>query len=166
MIPKRHRKPVDDGEFSDPLKNYDIAKAQDELERALCDGVIRDLSISPFCSVSPISTIEQAVRKMAGMNIGCLLVIENDKLVGIFTQRDLLMKVIDNFEAMKGKLIREVMTPDPVVVRDTDSPAKAINLMATGGFRHIPVLDVDDKVVGLIGPRRTTEYLQMHLPTG
>ena len=111
MIPKRHRKPVDDGEFSDPLKNYDIAKAQDELERALCDGVIRDLSISPFCSVSPISTIEQAVRKMAGMNIGCLLVIENDKLVGIFTQRDLLMKVIDNFEAMKGKQIREVMTP-------------------------------------------------------
>ncbi|MEX2212880.1 MAG: CBS domain-containing protein [Phycisphaeraceae bacterium] len=164
MIPKRQRKPVEDVEFRDQLKNYDIAHPQDDLERALCEGIIRDIHIAPFATTSPISTVEQAVRKMAGMNVGCLLVIENEKLVGIFTQRDLLMKVIENYEAMKGQLIREVMTADPVIVRDTDPPAKAINLMGTSGFRHIPVLDVDDKVVGLIGPRRTTAYLQKHLP--
>jgi CBS domain-containing protein len=85
--------------------------------------------------------------------------------VGIFTQRDVLMKIVHDYDRVKASPIRQVMTPDPVVVRDTDNPAKAINLMAVGGFRHIPVLDVDDRVVGLIGPRRATAYLKHHFPT-
>ena len=54
----------------------------------------------------------------------------------------------------------------PVVVYSTDVPAKAINLMTTSGFRHIPVLDVDDKLVGVLGPRRLTRYLNKHFLNG
>ncbi len=56
-----------------------------------------------------------------------------------------------------------VMTPDPVCVYETDTPAKALNLMAVGSFRHIPVLDVDGKIVGIVGPSRTSAYLQEKL---
>jgi CBS domain-containing protein len=163
--PKRHRRPVERGEFSDPLKRYDGEPPQDELERAMCEGAVADVPQSPLAMVSPIDTIEHAVRTMADLNVGCLLVVENDRLVGIFTQSDLLLRVADRYPQVKGTLLRDVMTPDPVCVRGTDRPAVAINLMSVGGFRHIPVLDVDDHVVGLIGPRRVTAYLRQYFAT-
>ena len=84
------------------------------------------------------------------------------RAVGIFSARDVLNKVAHD-PATRSKPITEFMTPDPRTVYTTDCPAKALNLMAVGGFRHIPVLDINDKVVGMLGPRRTTEFLQEHL---
>lgn len=162
MNHKRQRRVTDDGDFVDQLKRYDGAPPQDELERAMCEGSVADIPQSPLVTVSPIDTIEDAVHRMADLNVGCLLVVENDRLAGIFTQSDLLLRVIDRYPDIKGMLLRDVMTPDPVFVRNTDIPAKAINLMSVGGFRHIPVLDCDDRVVGLIGPRRVTDYLRNH----
>ena len=49
-----------------------------------------------------------------------------------------------------------------MAVRDTDSPAKAIAIMALGGFRHVPILNVDDNVVGIVGPRRINTYLHQY----
>lgn len=162
MMPKRNRRPAEDGEFSDPLKHYGNAATLDDLERRLLQSTVADMPITPIDTVSPIATIEHAVQRMAEANVGCLLVVEHGRLVGIFTQTDLLLRVVDRYEQIKGTLLRDVMTPDPIVVRDNDSPAKAINLMSMGGFRHIPVLDVDDHIVGLVGPRRTTAYLRQH----
>jgi len=56
--------------------------------------------------------------------------------------------------------LTEVMTANPLVVHETDSPGTALNLMAVQSFRHVPILSVDKKVVGIIGPRRLTDYLQ------
>lgn len=165
MTPKRLRRPTEDGEFHDPLKNYAQPRFEDDLEQALHEGFVAHLPTNPVTLIDADDTVEQAVCSMAENDVGCLLVVEGDRLVGIFTQRDLMMKIVGQYEAVKDSPISTVMTPDPVVVRDTDSPAKAINLMAVGGFRHIPVLDVDDRVVGLIGPRRATAYLKNHFPT-
>ena len=51
------------------------------------------------------------------------------------------------------------MTPDPTVVFENDVPAKVINLMGTGHFRHIPVVDADGRLKGIIGGRRVTQYI-------
>ncbi len=161
---KRNHRSVDEPEFHDPLKNYHPTPPVEDLERALGEGNVARLPITPFACVPPTITIEQAVRKMAQFDVGCLLVVEQQKLVGLFTQRDLLDKVAQQYEQMKERSIADVMTTHPVFVRDTDDPAKAINLMAVGGFRHIPVLDVDDHVVGLLGPRRITAYLRQYFP--
>jgi len=102
---------------------------------------------------------------MADADIGCVLIADEDQhLVGIFTQRDLLNKAVEQFDDVKNQPISDLMTPNPAVVNETENPATAINLMAVGGFRHIPVVDVNDKVVGLVGPRRTTAYLQQYFP--
>jgi len=59
--------------------------------------------------------------------------------VGIFTERDALLKLAG--KSLSGKTIGDVMTRDPVVLREDDTVAVAINKMAVGGFRHIPVVD-------------------------
>ena len=163
MTHKRQRRETETVEFSDPLKRYEGIEPVDDLERALCEGTVSDVTPLSVAIASPIDTIESAVKRMAEMDIGCLVIVEMDRLVGIFTQSDLLRRVVDRYDLIKGTLLRDVMTVFPAFVRDTDSPAKAINLMSTGGFRHVPVLDVDDRVVGIIGPRRVTQYLRKHL---
>ena len=55
------------------------------------------------------------------------------------------------------------MTPNPVCVYETDNAAKAINVMAVGGFRRVPVLNVEDRVIGIIGPKRTVRFLQDYI---
>ncbi len=160
---KRTRRPAEEGEFQDPLKNYDSIDT-DEFEIALREQHVTDIETKPFITMPPDSSIGDVVTKMAEMGIGCVLVTENDRLVGIFTQRDLLMKVVEQYEQVKDKPVSEMMSPDPVAVHEIDSPAAAINLMAVSGFRHIPVLDVDECVTGLVGPRRTTKYLQKYFP--
>lgn len=162
MRPKRQSKRNVTGEFEDPLKNYAAPEHADELERSLSEDTVAAMQTTPFTAVPPTTTVEQAMHMMVRLDIACLLVTEADRLVGIFSERDVLMKIADNFEKLRSQPIEKVMTRDPVSVYETDSPAKAINVMVTGGFRHVPILDVDNKVVGILGPRRVTAYLQRH----
>jgi CBS domain-containing protein len=80
-----------------------------------------------------------ALERMRDAATDCLLVMEDGRLAGIFTERDAVVKLAG--APFDGLAVREVMTPDPVVLRPDDSLAVAIHKMAVGGFRHIPVMD-------------------------
>ncbi len=71
----------------------------------------------------------------------CVLVMADDRLVGIFTDRDAVVKAAG--KRLASIKVRDAMTPDPVVLRHDDPIAIAIHKMAIGGFRHIPILDGD-----------------------
>lgn len=159
---KRKRRDTPPGEFRDPLSDYSPPDYADEMERALCEDSVVDIGIRPFITIPPQTAIEAAVRKMAELDVACLMIAEGDRLEGILSERDLL-RVAEKYEQIKNRPVREIMTPNPVIAHSTDSPAKALNQMAVGGFRHIPVLDVDEKIVGIVGPRRATAYLQHQL---
>lgn len=164
--PKRHHTPPDqspDSVFEDPLSNYDPAEYADDLERVLAEDRVGDFEVTPFASTAPDARIADVIARMAGETYYSIIVVEDRKPVGIFSERDVLNKVATDFDAVKDRPIRELMTPDPVCVYETDSPAKALNLMAVGGFRRIPVLGLDDRVIGVIGPRRTVRFLQRYL---
>ncbi len=146
--------------FEDPLSNYDPPVYADNLEEALCEGRIGEmLDIAPFSAISPNDTIETAVKRMAGNSTFTLLVMEGEKLLGVISERDVLEQVAERYDEVKDRPLHEVMTPEPAYVRALDAPAKAINLMATGGFRRLPVLDEHDHVIGCIGAKRTTAFL-------
>ncbi len=113
----------------------------------------------------PGTSIEQAMRQMAELAVACVLVTDGDRLLGLFSERDVLNKVADRFEQIKNHSVTEVMTPEPMVVHEIDSIASALNLMAVHGFRHVPILNVDEKLVGIVGPRRVSNYLQAHFVT-
>lgn len=157
---RRKRRSAPPGDFSDPLSNYEQPAYVDDFERALTEDEVSQLQHQPFMAVPPSTTVEQALRTMADLDIACLMIAEGDRLVGILSERDVVNKILDTYEKIKDQPVSAVMTPDPVTVHETESPAKALNLMAVGGFRHIPLLDVDEKIVGIVGPRRVTAYLQ------
>jgi len=159
---RRKRRTTDAGDYSDPLKDYSAPEYADELERSLVEDEIHQLKTTPFDTISPDMSVRDAMAKMDEIGVACFMVAEGDRLVGVFTERDVLDKVATNLAAVADGPVRDVMTTGVVVAYETDSAAKALNLMATGGFRHIPVLDVDDKIVGILGPRRVTSYLQKH----
>ncbi len=150
--------------FVDPLSNYDPPVYEDDLERDLCEGQVGEmLRITPFAIISPDVTIEDTVRRMANEDSFALMVVEDGKLLGVVSERDVLDQVAERYDEVKGMALREVMTPEPAVVYANDPPAKAINLMATGGFRRLPVLDEDDRIVGILGPKRVTVFLFQHI---
>ena len=146
--------------FEDPLCNYDPPDYADDLERALCEGEIGEmLQMTPFATSSPDVTMEQAVKLMAGQDSFSLMVVENGRVLGVVSERDVLTQVAERYQEVKDKPLREVMTPEPAVVYANDPPAKAVNLMATGNFRRLPVLNEDDQIIGVVGPKRTTAFL-------
>ena len=81
----------------------------------------------------------EAIERMRREGVDCLLVVEGGALVGIFTDRDAVLKVGTTVDDPRP--LREVMTPDPVVLQQDVPVAVAIHKMAVGGFRHLPIVD-------------------------
>lgn len=158
----RKRNPVEPGEFEDPLSNYDPPQYADELERVLCETKVSQMPMTPVASVERDARVQDALDLMAKHECSCVVVQDAGKTIGVFTARDVLNKIAEN-PATRVEPITAHMTPNPRTVYATDCPAKALNLMAVGGFRHIPVLDVDENIVGILGPRRVTDFLESHL---
>jgi CBS domain-containing protein len=148
--------------FKDPLKNYDPPKHKDPLEKSLTEETVEAIESRPFRAVRPDLPIHAALKALVGLEIACLLVSEDERLLGVFTERDVLDKVAGRYEEIKDRPVSEVMTPEPVFAYETDSAGAALSVMAVSGFRHVPVLDVDDKIVGIVSPPRVTAFLQQH----
>lgn len=89
--------------------------------------------------VSPQTPVAEAVGAMRSTPVDCLLVGDGGRLVGIFTERDAVVKLAGT--SLEGVTVADVMTEDPVVLRADDTIAVAIHKMAVGGFRHIPLVD-------------------------
>lgn len=132
----------------------------DPLEKAISEETVEAIQSQPFASVTPDTSIAEAVDQLAKLEIGCLLVAEGKKLVGVFSKRDVLNKVAGNFEQIKNHPVSEVTSSNPIYVYDTDSAAAALHVMAVSGFRHVPVMNVNDELVGIISPQRVLAFLQ------
>ena len=106
-------------------------------------------------SVGPDDDAATAVALMQEHGIGCVTV-ESDRLVGILTERDVVLKLAGR--SLEGIRVRDVMTPDPVVLRGDDTIAVAIHKMALGGFRHIPLVS-GGRATGVISARDLSHHL-------
>lgn len=150
------------GEFQDPLENYEPRQFGDSLEEALAEKTVTEIQARPYTSVPSDTTVEAAMQKLLGEDIACLMIEEDGKLVGIFGDRDVLDKVAFEFDSVKDRPVKEVMTADPVYVYETESAAAALSVMAVSGFRHVPVVSLDESILGIISPQRVTKFLHEH----
>lgn len=107
---------------------------------------------SDVIAVLPGDTVRQAVRKMIEADVGCLIVEKNDKVIGIFTERDLLMRVVGEDKGLDTTLISEVMSSPVKSCKPYDNVDECFDLLATHKFRHLVVLD-NDEPVGVISLR-------------
>jgi CBS domain-containing protein len=98
------------------------------------------------------TTVRAAVKEMAARRIGAAMVVEDDKLLGIFTERDVLMRVVAADRDPETTTLAEVMTPDPQTIKASDAVVLALEMMNKRGYRHLPVVE-GDKLVGIVSIR-------------
>ena len=99
--------------------------------------------------VSPQTSVFDALRLMADRNIGALLVLEGEKLAGIFSERDYARKVILKGKASKETAVAEIMTAVVVTVRLSQNVEACMELMTANRIRHLPVIE-GDELAGVI----------------
>lgn len=100
-------------------------------------------------SVSPTASVLDALQIMTDRNISALLVMNEDSLIGIFTERDYARKIILQGKSSKDTAISEVMTASPITVTPTDSIDLCMEIMTDKHIRHLPITD-GDKVAGMV----------------
>lgn len=107
--------------------------------------------------------VSAAVELMREQRVGCLLVTRKGIVVGIFTERDLLTRILAQSRPLATKL-HECMTPDPVTVSPKDPVRTAVKRMQEGAYRHLPVVDEANRPVGILSAKRIVFYLVEHFP--
>ena len=100
-------------------------------------------------SVKPDDTVLDALKLMADKNIGALLVISDERLVGIFSERDYARKVVLMGKSSSSLLIREIMTTKTISITPNHSIEQCMQIMSDHKIRHLPILR-GDRVVGMI----------------
>lgn len=133
------------------LRTADIPEPGSAFEASLVDVPLAAVRHHTPLTIAPDASAADAVGQMQAANVGCLLVEDAEgTLRGILSERDLLLKLYR--ARLEGVSVADLMTRDPVVLRDTDSVAVAIHKMAIGGFRHIPLV-ADGHATGIVSAR-------------
>jgi predicted transcriptional regulator len=117
------------------------------LERDLQVEQVAHLDLSFFTRVPSDTRVDAVIEQMRREGQGCALVTGRGRLIGIFTERDVLRKVIDRPDTWLAT-IDTVMTPEPNTVLPTDSVGAALRLMNRGHYRNVPVVSADGNIVG------------------
>jgi CBS domain-containing protein len=116
----------------------------------------------PVHSVGVNDPVALAVRTMQREDVNCVFVEDGGGVVGIITGWDVLQKVAGPKEDLVAVTCRAIMTSRPHILHEDDSVAIALNAMAAGGFRHLPVAD-DDRPTGIITAGDLFRYISPHL---
>ena len=133
-----------------------------EASRGFSGSVLRDdlanISLEPALVLDPEASIADAVALMRRERHGCVIIEENRRVAGIFTERDLLSRVlVPGLDPGKTRLA-EVMTPDVMTIEPGDPVAFAIHRTVAQGFRHLPVVEAG-KLLGFVSVRNLLGYV-------
>jgi len=130
-------------------------------ERSSIMGKVRNILQGKTHSaiyVSPETTVFEALELMFEKNIGSLLVMDHEKFIGIFTERDYARKVILKGKSSKNISISEIMTENPLTVTSENTIEECMWLMTNKFIRHLPVID-DGKLTGIISIGDVVKYI-------
>lgn len=122
------------------LHHADPPASWDPVLEHLLNDHLGEIGSEQTMDVAPGDPVAYAVHVMQEHETGCVLVEEDDKLVGILTERDVLFKAAGTKVDLNAVAVRTMMTPDPVILREEDTLAVALHKMCIGGFRHIPLV--------------------------
>jgi CBS domain-containing protein len=119
---------------------------------------VSELRLREACTATPSSPIRDALACMADRRVGCVLVLEDDKLVGIFTERDFVNRVVT-----QGLDVSEPVAGAPATVHIGATVQQAVEVMSQG-YRHLPVVDDDGRPVGVLSIKDVVHYLVEYFP--
>ncbi|TWT99343.1 CBS domain protein [Botrimarina colliarenosi] len=144
-----------------PLTDQFIRLPNSSLEADLLRDRVRDLPAHEPLVLGPDATVGEALKKMVAGGVGCLLIVVDKALVGIFSERDALLRLGVQGVDLHDKPVVKYMTPNPAVVSGGDKIAYALQRMDVGGYRHLPVME-GDRPVNVISIRDILRYVTEH----
>jgi len=109
-------------------------------------------------TISPDSYVYDALEELEENNLGSLVVVENGKLIGVFTERDYARKVILKGRSSKETVVRDIMSSRPIFVNPDNTLDDCMQLMTDKFIRHLPVLE-NDELVGVISIGDIVKYI-------
>ena len=141
-----------------------VAESRRLLESSLYDDTVADLERADAVSVPENATIAAAVDVMRDHGIGSVLVVDEDgRLSGIFTERDLLSLVVDEENAPENRRIGELMTTDPDTIGLENSLAQVIHRLMVSDLRYLPLVDEDGRPVSILAARDLIDFLSSRI---
>lgn len=134
-----------------PFRDLDVprADAAEGLVRSVMEDKLSHLDYDEAVQVFPDTPAREVAERMKAAQSGCALVVQNGKLVGIFTEHDLLSDFAsastgnDSLAWSSGLPVSQLMSSNPETLHENDSVAAALNKMSLGKYRHLPVQKVD-----------------------
>jgi len=130
-----------------------------DLESTLLQGTLADVLRELPLIVETHASLADALRLMREQRRGYVLVIEGERLAGIFTERDVLMKIAGNLLNLERTPVSAYMTPEPVTLPVDAGVAFVLNHMIIEGYRHVPIVTDQGRPLGVVSMRDIVEYL-------
>lgn len=146
-----------------PLVFLSKHKPSSWIERSILKDRISSLLPRTPLVVDPNTPIADVLRCLADNRVGCVIVTRDDKPVGIFSERDALMKLNTQCDDALAQPVSNFMTTSPECVRGDDRIALALHKMDLGGYRHVPVVDDSGEITGIISVRDILRYISEDL---
>ena len=140
------------------LAGLDLLESKASFAGQLMTDRVGDLTMGPALVLSSQDTVRTAVETMREARHGCVLIADGSDLTGIFTERDLLTRVVQQGKEPANTTLSEVMTRRPFTLNPSDPPAFAIHRMVSEGLRHLPVID-QGRLLGFASVRNVLSYI-------
>jgi len=157
---------LDFQEFDDELRSME--ELMEETKTILSDESLRvplkSLNLKRAVVVEVGTSIKKCIEKMQARHFGCLLVVKDKKYCGIFTERDVLLRVAGTDHDLETSKIDDFMTPDPVQLEMEDTIETALRLMVKGGYRHICIVDEKDHPLSLVSIKNIVSFIVEFFP--
>lgn len=135
------------------------SRALRTLPSSMLTDPVATLVSRPAICVLPSLTVGEAIARMKEEHIGCLLVTEDGKLAGIFTERDVLCRIVTADDDVRSAAVGEFMTPEPASLPMDATVAHALLEMSLGGFRHVPLVDPEGRPVRIVSVKDIVEFI-------
>lgn len=152
--------------FDDELRSME--ELMEEQEIALRDEdlqvPIKSLNLKPAVVVEPGTSLKQCIDTMLARRFGCLLVVKNNKLKGIFTERDVLLKIAGEKVDLAKAKVDDYMTLNPATLTMNDPIISALRLMQEGGYRHICIVNDKNEPASVLSIRDIVHYIVEFFP--
>ncbi len=151
---------VPDGQLEEERVMQERSREPKRFESGSLRVPIRTLGLElSGTALPPTASINDAVAAMQKGNFGAVLVAEDGKLVGIFTERDVIKKIAGKRLDWASTAVKDFMTPNPETLKDDANLAFALNMMTLGGYRHVPIVDGDNRPIAVLSMRDVVRYI-------
>ena len=141
---------INDDELNEMYNNR--GKSEVNLGKGISpNDPLSSLTQEKFIVVNEQTTLREVINKLQKFHVGCVLVEKNDKISGIFTEQDIVQNIVGNQYNLEEEFVVNYMTKSPDVLHWDDPIAFALNKMISGGYRHIPIVNTNNKPTGVIG---------------